>query len=519
MKCRIHLSHPEYGSRDSTFEQSLILIGRASEDGGRVDVDLSPDRRVSRSHCQISYEGGWWVEDLGSSHGTEHNNAPLKGKVRLYSGARLAAGEWHLTFYPQIAFQEEESLPPVTLEAEADTLIGDELAPHGLDRYPPGFVDKLLNLVELSALDPVREPPDAYLQNLADLLKKHFVFARSIDFISLSTQNDSLVIEHLLSRPSSTAPISRTLAERVTRTRKAMLLSDSEKETPDIKSLAGNTRSVMYVPLIAFGNLEGVLCIASSLPGAFKDHDLAFSRVAAYLAAFRIYYHRINQTLRAREQTLAHVRPHIPEKVWKLFLERAEPIRKVHRSSVVSVVYIKIHGYLALRGALPSWETLETLNEFTGQIINILQRLDGTTERWNADEIVAFFGIPEEDGEHTKKALFAAWEIQRQMKLWNVMHKGQKSENITVSCAVHMGYVVHGFMGPENRLYYAAMGAPITVAAKICEKAKPGEVLVSHEMWNNTREFIDTGTFEEYRSDSMTEPVYVATLQNVMRAV
>lgn len=64
-----------------------------------------------------------------------------------------------------------------------------------------------------------------------------------------------------------------------------------------------------------------------------------------------------------------------------------------------------------------------------------------------------------------------------------------------------------------------AMGAPITVAAKICEKAKPGEVLVSHEMWNNAREFIDTGTFEEYRSDSMAESVYVATLQNVMRAV
>lgn len=517
MKCRVNLSHPEYGSRDMTFEQPSILIGRASGEGGPVDIDLSPDRKVSRSHCRVSYEGGWWAEDMGSSHGTELNNAPLKGKVRIHSGAQLTTGEWHITFYPQIAFQEEDSLPPITLEVEATTLIGDELAPHGLEQYPPGFVDKLLNLIELSARDPVKDPPESYLRSLEEIMKKHFAFARSIDFISLSTRHDSLVIEHLLSRTSSTAPISRTLAERVARTQKAMLLSDSEKETPEIKSLTGHTRSAMYVPLIAFGNMEGILCIASSLPGAFKEHDLAFSRVAAYLAAFRIYYHRINQTLRAREQTLLNVRPHMPEKVWKLFLERSEPIRKFHRSSSVSVVYIKIHGFLALRESLPSWETLETLNECTGQIIGILQRLDGTTERWNADEIVAFFGIPEEDGEHTKKALFAAWEIERQMKLWAAMHKGLKSEDITVSCAVHMGHIVHGFVGPETRLCYAAMGAPITVAARICEKAKPGEVLISHEIWNNAREFIDAGTFEEYKSDKMTDPIYVAVLQNVMR--
>jgi len=519
MKCRVHLSHPEYGSRDITFDQPSIMIGRASGEGSHVDIDLSPDRKVSRSHCRISYEGGWWAEDTGSSHGTGLNDTPLKGKVRIHSGARLSAGEWHLTFYPQIAFQEENSLPPITLEVEATTLIGDELAPHGLDKYPSGFVEKLLSLIELSARDPVRDPPEAYLLSLEEIMKKHFIFAGSIDFISISTSNGSPVIEHLLSKSSSTAPISRTLAERVADTQKAMLLSDSEKETPDIKSLTGQTRSVMYVPLIAFGNMEGILCITSSLPGAFKEHDLAFSRVAAYLAAFRIYYHRINQTLRTREQTLANVRPHIPEKVWKLFLERSEPIRKFHRSSSVTVAYIKIHGFLTLRDALPSWETLETLNECTGQIIGILQRLDGTTERWNADEIVAFFGIPEEDGEHTKKALFAAWEIERQMKLWTAMHKGLKSEDIAVSCAVHMGHIVHGFAGPETRLCYAAMGNTITVAARICEKAKPGEVLISHEVWNNAREFIDAGAFEECRSDRMAEPVYVAVLQSVMRTV
>jgi class 3 adenylate cyclase len=515
MKCKIYLSHPEHGARETAFDQSSILIGRATSDGSQVDIDLSPDRKVSRSHCRVTYESGWWAEDLGSSHGTALDNAPIKGKVRLHSGAQLTAGEWLMTFYPQVAFQEEDTLPPVTLEAEATTLIGDELAPHGSEKYPPGFVDKLLNLIELSARDPVREPPEEYLRSLADLLKKHFTFARSIDFISLSTHDGSLAIEYLLPRTSSTAPISRTLAERVNRTQKAMLLSDSEKETPDIRSLAGQTRSAIYVPLIAFGKLEGILCVASSLPGAFKEHDLAYSRVAAYLAAFRIYYHRLNQKLRSREQTLSHVRPHIPDKVWKLFLERAEPIKKFHRSSQVAVVCIRINGYLALRDTLPSWETLETLNEYTGQITGILQRLDGTTERWNADQIVAFFGIPEEDEGYIRKALFAAWEIQRQMKLWTTMHRGQKCEDITVSCAVHMGYVVHGFVGPETRLNYAAMGAPITIAAKICEKACPGEVLVSHDIWNNSREFIDTAAFEEYKRDGMAEPVYVASLQNV----
>lgn len=61
----------------------VLTIGRSSGPLGVMpDIDLWPDRRVSRTHARISFSGGHWrVEDAGSKHGTR------------VDGRALAAGE------------------------------------------------------------------------------------------------------------------------------------------------------------------------------------------------------------------------------------------------------------------------------------------------------------------------------------------------------------------------------------------------------------------------------------------
>jgi len=60
-----------------------VVLGRPRQ-GVHVDIDLSPDLRVSRPHAQISVaDGQYWIEDLGSANGTELDGEQIKGKGKL----------------------------------------------------------------------------------------------------------------------------------------------------------------------------------------------------------------------------------------------------------------------------------------------------------------------------------------------------------------------------------------------------------------------------------------------------
>jgi hypothetical protein len=88
---RIVYSHQ--GREESKeFEQAEVVIGRPKE-GGVVDLDLTPDRSVSRPHARIWMEKGqYWIKDLGSKRGTFVDGERVEGKVELKPGAEVRVG-------------------------------------------------------------------------------------------------------------------------------------------------------------------------------------------------------------------------------------------------------------------------------------------------------------------------------------------------------------------------------------------------------------------------------------------
>ena len=73
-----------YRESEKLFDQPCqsVVLGRPRH-GVHIDVDLTPDLRVSRPHARISVaDGHYWIEDLGSANGTELDGEQIKGKGR-----------------------------------------------------------------------------------------------------------------------------------------------------------------------------------------------------------------------------------------------------------------------------------------------------------------------------------------------------------------------------------------------------------------------------------------------------
>ena len=96
MSFQLTIAEGKEAGKEFEFEQDSVLIGRVTE----CDVVLY-DAGISRRHCRIFAEGGtYFVEDLGSSNGTQVNGKLVKQKQALAEGDKLSLGPVVFVFRP-----------------------------------------------------------------------------------------------------------------------------------------------------------------------------------------------------------------------------------------------------------------------------------------------------------------------------------------------------------------------------------------------------------------------------------
>lgn len=78
-----------------------VIIGRPSSTMGMPDLNLQPDKNVSRRHAQVTLESGvYWIEDLGSRLGVLVNGLRLKSKRQIKFGDRILIGRTEVKLVP-----------------------------------------------------------------------------------------------------------------------------------------------------------------------------------------------------------------------------------------------------------------------------------------------------------------------------------------------------------------------------------------------------------------------------------
>jgi serine phosphatase RsbU (regulator of sigma subunit) len=256
--------------REFHLEQHATVIGSSSD----CDI-LLVDPRVSRAHARIEQgPDGFYLEDLGSKHGTMVNGARLTGRCRLEDGDLIEVGGYRLEYRAEM--RDPGITPTIVREVDAP-IRGEAKSGHvNPEERLKAILEIGKELMGVIELDAVLNKILAVLFRVFPQAERGFFLFRDAGANAIHTRAG-----RVRDPASDRLTISRTIYDYVTSAGVAILCEDltQDKRFGDRESVKeSQARTLLCVPLWDHQRLPfGVLQIDTrDVDSRFRDSDLDF---------------------------------------------------------------------------------------------------------------------------------------------------------------------------------------------------------------------------------------------------
>ena len=123
------------------------------------------------------------------------------------------------------------------------------------------------------------------------------------------------------------------------------------------------------------------------------------------------------------------------------------------------------------------------LNRYFPVMAGIVFKHEGTLEKYIGDALMAIWGAPASHEDDADRALRAALEMRRALRLLNA----ELSQPLEVHMGLNAGPVAFGNIGSAEYQQFAAIGDATNVASRVCSLAANGEILISETLRQRLR--------------------------------
>lgn len=234
-----------------------IIIGRPKDIP--IDLDLSPDLKVSRPHARLSYRlSTWWVEDLHSRHNTFLNGEIIGEEKELLSGDELKLGDTVL----RVEFDSPETVSSFG-NFENQTTIDEVRPAAGISE------DKRIELLaRITTLVASASDSQILLDQFIGIIDEVFpqIEHRSILLIE---DNNELVIR----APRSDKPVqvSFTLVRQAIRSQQTLHWIGSLSSQDDRPESLYDTTTALCTPMLFSGRAIGAIYVSTTQTDVIFD--------------------------------------------------------------------------------------------------------------------------------------------------------------------------------------------------------------------------------------------------------
>jgi class 3 adenylate cyclase len=193
-------------------------------------------------------------------------------------------------------------------------------------------------------------------------------------------------------------------------------------------------------------------------------------------------------------------------------IERLDPDRLLLGGDrrIVTCIFADIRGFTNFSEYLDPVQLLDVLNRYLGAAADAVLLHEGTLDKFLGDAVMAIFNAPEQQEDHTLRAVRAAMQMRNDiLALHEVMAPQYR---LSFGIAVNYGEAVVGLVGTKQRVDYTAIGDTINTTKRIQENARAGQVLLSDSAYERVKDHIEVTALEPMKVKGRVQPVQVYEL-------
>ena len=336
---------------------------------------------------------------------------------------------------------------------------------------------------------------------------------------------------------ASISPGLGTLVGRAAMKREVVQIEDAwsdplyeEKENAKL----GGVRSMIGVPLMREGEPIGVFGLARTQVEPFVEREIELVRTFADQAVIAIENARLLNELRERtdqlqsqSQELAKLNQQLEHRVADQVgeIERMSRLRRFlppqvadlivasggekqlesHRREITAL-FCDLRGFTGFTESADAEDVMALLRDYHAAIGEIIIKYNGTLERYAGDGVMVVFNDPVPVENPALQAVLMALEVRDAIgaltETWRRL-----GHDIGFGIGIAHGFATLGTIGFEGRFDYAAIGTVSNVASRLCDEAKPGQILISPRVLMKVENAVQVEPVGEFELKGIRRPL------------
>lgn len=235
--------------------------------------------------------------------------------------------------------------------------------------------------------------------------------------------------------------------------------------------------------------------------------------VVAYISSVGFNY--INELSERRRVTAIFGRYVAPQVVAQILENGEEGLKLGGSRKELTVLFVDIRGFTTLSECVEPEEIVEILNEYLNLTANCIFQFGGTLDKFIGDATMAIFNAPLDLKDHEMQAVRTAWAMKEGAVELEKQLLERFGQGVKFGIGIHTGPAVVGNIGSKTRMDYTVIGDTVNTAARLESNAKPGQIIMSHAVYEQVKDQIEVQSLGEVIVKGKSQGIVIYELEGL----